>query len=113
MRINKTKRIQANEDIDVAPEATELLFEAEDVAQVVAEATGQDVAVDVTDEGVEFTVGEGEEADVIYVEPDGDEEVLESSTRSCKRSVKASTRAARPVARHAARTARTVRRTCR
>ena len=109
MRINKNKRIRANEEIDVAPEATELLFEAEDVAQVVAEATGEDVAVDVTDEGVEFTVGEGEEADVIFVEPDGDEEILESSTQIRKRSVKASTRAARPVARHAARTARPVR----
>lgn len=110
MRISKNKRIRANEEIDLAPEATELLFEAEDVAQVVAEATGQDVAVDVTDEGVEFTVGEGEEADVIYVEPDGDEEILESSTRIRKRSVKASTRAARPVERHAARTVRKARR---
>lgn len=93
MRIQKKTRraIRANEDIDIAPEATELLFEAEDVAQVVAEATGEDVVVDVTEDGVEFTVGEGEDADVFTVEPEGDEELLEASTRIRKRSVKAST----------------------
>ena len=85
------RRVMANDAVEVAPEATELLFEAEDVAEVVAEATGQDVAVDVTDTGVEFTVGEGEEAEVFTVEPEGDEELLEASTRVMKKAVKAST----------------------
>lgn len=106
MYIQKKKSvIKANEAVDLAPEATELLFEAEDVATVVAEATGEDVAVNVSDEGVEFTVGTGEEAEVFFVEPEGDEELLEASTKKvAEKSVKASTRA-----RHA-RAARTVRR---
>lgn len=111
MRIQKKTRraVRANEDIDIAPEATELLFEAEDVAQVVAEATGEDVAVDVTDGGVEFTVGEGEDADVFTVEPEGDEEVLEASTRVRRRSVKASTSSRRNASRSARRTVRRTR----
>ena len=89
--VNPRRRVMANENVEVAPEATELLFEAEDVAEVVAEATGEDVAVEVTETGVEFTVGEGEEAEVFTVEPEGDEELLEASTRTMKQVVKAST----------------------
>lgn len=95
------RRIRANEDmdeevvegeggVDVAPEASDLLFEAEDVAQLVAEVTGKDVAVSADDDVVTFEVGEDE----FTVEADGDEEILESTRKPLKgkKSVKASTR---------------------
>ena len=41
----------ADEDVNVAPDATDLLFEAEDVAQLVAEVTGQPVDVDAAEDG--------------------------------------------------------------
>lgn len=101
----------------VDPEAAELLFEAEDVAELVAEVAGAPVEVTVDDEVVTFTVGEDE----FVVEPEGDEEVLEASRRAFrgKRVVKASSRkpaARRPAARRASvkassRTARPARRT--
>lgn len=67
-------------DTDVAPEATELLFEAEDVAELVAEVTGQPVEVQADENTAEFTIGE----EVYTVEAEGDEEVLEASTRVLK-----------------------------
>lgn len=77
--------------VDVAPEATELLFEAEDVAELIAEVTGSDVEVTVDDDTVKFTVD-----DVDYtVAAEGDEEILESSRIYNKKSIKASVR--RPV----------------
>ena len=79
-------------DVDVDPEASDLLFEAEDVAQLVAEVTGDDVVVETDDESdtVTFTVGD----DQFEVQPDGDEEILEASTRFSrkKKTVSASTR---------------------
>ena len=87
MKIQKKSRIVADEEVMVAPEATELVFEAEDVAEIVAEFTGEDVEVEVVEDGVEFTVGE----DSITVEPEGDEELLEASTKVLgKKAVKAS-----------------------
>lgn len=78
--------------VDVAPEATDLLFEAEDVAELIAEVTAQPVEVEVADDGesVVFAVGEDE----FVVEPEGDEEVLEAVRRPLrsKRPVKASRR---------------------
>lgn len=73
----------ADEDVNVAPEATDLLFEAEDVAQLVAEVTGQPVDVDTAEDGssVEFTVGE----DVFTVTAEGDEEVLEAVRKPLKK----------------------------
>ena len=70
-------------DVEVSPEATELLFETEDVAQLLAEVTQQPVDVDTADDGesVEFTVGK----DVYTVESEGDEEVLESVRKPFKR----------------------------
>lgn len=70
-------------DVEVSPEATELLFETEDVAQLLAEVTQQPVDVDTADDGesVEFTVGD----DVYTVESEGDEEVLESVRKPFKR----------------------------
>lgn len=72
-----------DEDVNVAPEATDLLFEAEDVAQLVAEVTGQPVDVDTAEDGssVEFTVGE----DVFTVTAEGDEEVLEAVRKPLKK----------------------------
>lgn len=74
--------------VDVAPEATDLLFEAEDVAELVAEVTGNEVAVTVDDDVVTFEVGD----DVYTVEAEGDEEILEATRRPLrnKKSVKAS-----------------------
>lgn len=98
---NRKRRIYADDEVTVAPEATDLLFEAEDVAELVAEVTGE--VVDVTADGDEvvFAVGEGEDAEEFTVTADGDEEVLESvrkpfkgkRTVSASRRVNASTRA--------------------
>lgn len=79
---------------NIAPEATELLFETEDVANLLAEATGEDVEVTTSEDGdeVEFAVGE----DVYTVSPDENEniEVLESVRRPFKgrKAVAASTK---------------------
>lgn len=64
-------------EVSVDPEATDLLFEAEDVAELVAEITGETVEVTVEDDAVEFAVGE----DVYTVEAEGDEEILETSRK--------------------------------
>lgn len=87
--------IETAGDVSVEPEATDLLFESEDVAELVAEVTGEPVEVTVDDESVTFSVGE----DDYTVEPEGDEEVLESATRMPrKRKVSASTSRRRRVA---------------
>lgn len=80
--------------VEVAPEATELVFEAEDVAQLVAEVTGQDVEVEADENSVVFTVGNYD----YTVEPEGTEEILESSTKVLrgKRPVRAASRTRRP-----------------
>ena len=62
------KRIVADEELDttpaatadVDPEATDLLFETEDVAELVAEVTGEPVEVTVEDDSVKFAVGDDE-----------------------------------------------------
>lgn len=76
--IEETEAPEAPE-AEVAPEATELLFETEDVAQLLAEVTDEDVTVDVDDDTDEivFTVADEE----YTVAPDGEEELLEASTR--------------------------------
>lgn len=60
-------------------EEQSLLFDADDVAQVLAEATGESVDYTVDDETLEvsFAVGDQE----ITITPEGDEEVVEESTR--------------------------------
>ena len=82
--------VDVDVETEVAPGAADILFEADDVAQLVAEVTGQPVEVDADEEGsvVTFSVGE----DVFTVEPEGDEEVLESCGRKMrsKKPVKAS-----------------------
>ena len=95
MQITKNKKrirtIRASEDITVAPEASELLFQAEDVAELIAEVTEDTVAVDISDDGstIKFTVGDAQ----YTIEAEGDEEVLEASTRisRSRRPVKAAT----------------------
>lgn len=79
-------------DVEVAPEASDLLFEAEDVAELIAEVTGQDVEVTADEDAVTFAVGEDE----FVVEAEGEEEILESTKRPLrgKAPVKASKRAA-------------------
>lgn len=79
------------EDVEIAPEATELLFEVEDVAELVAEVTGEDVTVDADENVVEFTIGDDE---VYTVEPDDDAELVESA-KDCRKPVKASRRVAK------------------
>lgn len=77
------RRVMAGEDVDggagatVAPEAQELLFEAEDVAELVAEVTGE--PVDVTTDGDSASVTFGVGDDTYTVEAEGTEEVLEST----------------------------------
>lgn len=85
-------------EAEVAPEATELLFETEDVAQLLAEVTDEDVTVDVDDDTDEivFTVADEE----YTVAPDGDEEMLEASTRVLRKNkVQASTKLRKRVVR--------------
>lgn len=94
----KKRRIVADDELDVmetgsaevAPEATDLLFEAQDVADLVAEVTGEDVEVSVDDESDEVTFAVGE--DEYTVTPDDDVEVLESTKVRGRRPVKASAR---------------------
>lgn len=80
------RKITANTEpgATVAPEATDLLFEAEDVAELVAEVTGEAVEVTVEDDAVTFAVGENE----YTVEAEGDEELLEAATNKTFRGKK-------------------------
>lgn len=83
-------------EVEIDPAATDLLFEAEDVAELIAEVTGETVEVSVEDDFVEFAIGE----DVYTIEAEGDEEILEAASSKVlrgKRRVAASTR--RPAAR--------------
>lgn len=99
------RRVRAGEEIaevgevSVDPEATDLLFEAEDVAELVAEVTGEEVTVSADEDAVVFEVGEEE----FVVEPEGNEEILEATRKTLrgKRTVKASTRTRRPAGRPA------------
>lgn len=85
-----SRRVMA--ETDVAPEAAELLFQAEDVAELVAEVTGEVVEVEADDQGESVTFNVGDDA--FTVEAEGDEEAVESCTRPArsKRPVAASTR---------------------
>lgn len=75
--------------VEVDPEASDLLFEAEDVAELVAEVTGEAVEVTVDEDYVTFAVGDSE----YTIEAEGDEEILEASRKVLrgKRKVSAST----------------------
>lgn len=100
-RINRRRAIRASEDeemnadagVNVDPEASDLLFEAEDVAELIAEVTGKDVAVTAEEDSVVFEVGD----DQFTVDAEGDEEILEATRKPLrgKRPVKASRRITR------------------
>lgn len=91
--------IPAEGEVSVDEAASELLFEAEDVAELVSEVSGMPVDVTVDEDEVTFTVGD----DTFTVTPEGDEEIVEESkrVRRSARSVKAGRRisARRPMAR--------------
>ena len=97
MKFRKTtmgrKRVMA--ETDVAAEAVELLFEAEDVAQLVADVTGEDVEVTADGETVEFAVGD----DTYVVEAEGTEEMLEASVSLKARNKVAASRSTKPAGR--------------
>ena len=83
IKTNRNAKIVADEEVvvDVAPEVIETVFEADDVAELVAEITGEDVQVATDDEtgAVEFTIG-----DTSYtIEPEEGDEVLEATVRTC------------------------------
>lgn len=80
----RTKRIMA--DTEIAEEAQDLLFEAEDVAELLAEVTGEDVEVEADDTTVTFDVA-GEK---FTCEAEADDEVVESSSRMRGKKIAAS-----------------------
>ena len=90
------------EIVEVDPSATDLVFEAEDVAELIAEVAQEEVYVEADGDSVVFTVGDTD----YTVEPEGDEEILETSKKVLKgkKPVSASTKTSRkPAARRAAR----------
>lgn len=104
-RVQRRRPIKADEEVveeeieapaeggvDIAPEASDLLFEAEDVAELLAEVTGQDVAVTAEEDQVTFEVGEDE----YVVEAEEDVETLASTKKPLqnKKAVKASRKVA-------------------
>ena len=84
----KVDDVEEVAEVEVEPEAYGLLFEAEDVAELVAEITETPVEVTVDDDAVTFAVGEDE----FTVTPEGDEEILEAVRRPLrnKRAIRAS-----------------------
>ena len=95
MKIQKTN-IRAEEEIDIDTEAADILFETEDVAQLVAEVTGDavEVSTDDTTGDVTFVVGDDE----YTVTPEEDVELVESCSRlNAKRSTQSYARGKRPV----------------
>lgn len=85
---NRNRNVMA--DTDVAEEAVDLLFEAPDVAELLADVSGEDVEVTAENESVVFDVG----GETYTCEAEPNDEVVESSTRILpqKRRIAASTR---------------------
>ena len=91
--------VEEEAEVTVDEAATELLFEAEDVAELVSEVTGLPVDVTVDEDEVVFAVGDDE----FTVTPEGDEEIVEQSTRVRKSARKvAASRTVRPTRKVAA-----------
>lgn len=97
MKNIKRRRIFADDEMDmpetqVDPAATDLLFEAEDVAELIAEVSGTPVEVTADEDVVTFVVGDDE----YTVEAEGDEEILEAVRRPFrgKRPVSAASKSA-------------------
>ena len=101
MRLNKNRKPMTKRPVkaetEIATEAADLLFEVEDVAQLVAEITGEDVDVTADENEVTFAVA-GEEF-TCSAEEDIDE--VESS-RSIKRSMKRVAASRKPMAKKSA-----------
>lgn len=58
----------ADEDVAVEPAAAEMLFEAEDVADILAEVTGQPITVEVADDASQCVIGVGDDEFTIDAE---------------------------------------------
>lgn len=86
-------------EVTIDDAATELLFEAEDVAELISEISGEPVDVTVDDDEVVFAVGEDE----YTVTPEGDEEVVEDSIRFRKDAKKVAASRKMPARRPSAR----------
>lgn len=86
MKINRvSSKIVADDEVmvdDTMPEdvASDLLFEADDVAELLSEVTGEEVGVDTDEDTVIFTVGDDE----YTIEAEGDEEELTACTKPVK-----------------------------
>ena len=52
---------QVADDVDVEPAAAEMLFEAEDVADILAEVTNQPITVEVADDASQCVIGVGDD----------------------------------------------------
>lgn len=86
MKINKNRKLNRGRvmaETEIAPEASELIFEVEDVAELVAEITGEDVDVTADENEVTFEVA----GETFTCSAEEDIEEVESSTRP-KRSMK-------------------------
>lgn len=59
---------QVANDVDVEPSAAEMLFEAEDVADILAEVTGQPITVEVADDASQCVIGVGDDEFTIDAE---------------------------------------------
>ena len=80
MKLIKDRKRRVTANTDVAPEAADLLFEVDDVAQLVAEITGEDVEVTADATEVTFEIS-GDQYDSFTIEAEGDEEIVEESVR--------------------------------
>lgn len=67
---------QVEDDVDVEPAAAEMLFEAEDVADILAEVTGQPITVEVADDASQCVIGVGE--DEFTIDAEDAEEINEA-----------------------------------
>ncbi len=74
---NSRTRNPIESDSDVVTEVVGLLFEPNDVADILAEITGEDVEVNAEGENVTITIGE----DSWEVTAEPDDEFVEASTR--------------------------------
>lgn len=94
MKIQKSKRVYS--DTEVATEAEDLLFETDDVAELITEITGEDVDVEADGTTVIFDVGE--ESYTCEADPESADVVEESTKVRGRRSrkVSASTNRRRP-----------------
>ena len=78
--IKSSRKPIVAEEVVEEPIVGDLLFEVEDVAELLAEVTGEDVEMEVDDEtlSVNFAIGD----DVYTVEAEGTEEVVTSAKKS-------------------------------